>query len=330
MQNAQAMLADGAADSRREETPWRDLIDPDVRALAALIASPLLIAEHAAAPIATLTDAWRMDSLRRRHSWLADLDRSPQRLRDHLAASNARQLGRYAEALWAFWFADLPGARLHAAGLPVKDASAVRGEFDFIVSLPELPGVQHLEMGYKFYLYRPPGADFSRFVGPGAGDRLDRKWRHMLDVQLPLSQTALGRAALPAPIEQVVPRACLQGWLFYPLAACSVAQVPGVSPAHWRGWWCHSDDWRRDGAPWTELATAWMVLPRRAWIAPAAIDDPGAVASAATCRVRIDAHFAASSQAQLVAGLERVGDGVWREIVRIFIVSPHWPHAAAA
>ncbi|MGH8315318.1 MAG: DUF1853 family protein, partial [Steroidobacterales bacterium] len=82
--------------------------------------------------------------------------------------------------------------------------------------------------------------------------------------------------------------------------------------------------------PWTELATAWMVLPRRAWIAPAAIDDPGAVASAATCRVRIDAHFAASSQAQLVAGLERVGDGVWREIVRIFIVSPHWPHAAAA
>ncbi|MGH8713583.1 MAG: DUF1853 family protein [Casimicrobiaceae bacterium] len=323
MPNAQAMLADHAPDSRRAATSWIGLGDPDVRALAALIASPLLIAEHAS-PIAMLTDAWRIDSLRRRQCWLADLDRSPQRLRDHLAASNARQLGRYAEALWAFWFADLPGARLHAAGLAVKDAFAVRGEFDFIVSLPGLPGVQHLEMGYKFYLYCPPGADFSRFVGPGAGDRLDRKWQHMIDVQLPLSQTALGRAALPAAVGRVIPRACLQGWLFYPLAAGTAAQIPGVSPAHWRGWWCRSDDWRRDGAPWTELAAAWTILPRRAWIAPAAIDDPGAVVSAVACRARIDAHFAASSQAQLVAGLERT-DGVWREKVRIFVMPPRWP-----
>ncbi len=263
-----------------------------------------------------------------RHRWLADLDRSPQRLRDHLARSNARQLGRYAEALWRFWFADLPGARLHAAGLEVKDALAVRGEFDFIVSLPGLPGVQHLEMGYKFYLYCPPGADFSCFVGPGAGDRLDRKWQHMLDVQLPLSQTALGRAALPLHVDRVVPRACLQGWLFYPLAAGPAAQIPGVSPAHWRGWWCRSDDWRSHGAPWTDLAAAWAVLPRRAWIAPAVIHDPAAVDSAAACRARIDAHFATSSQAQLVAGLERA-DGVWQETVRIFVVPPRWPLGSA-
>ncbi|MEP6998757.1 MAG: DUF1853 family protein [Betaproteobacteria bacterium] len=323
------MPASEARDTSRAHPLWNELADPDVRALAALIASPLLIAEHAA-PIATLTDAWRIDSLRLRHRWLLDLDASPQRLREHLAASNARQLGRYAEALWRFWFAHLPGARLHAAGLPVKDATAVRGEFDFIVSLPGLPKVQHLETGYKFYLHCPPGADFSRLFGPNAADRLDRKWQHMLEVQLPLSQTALGRAALPAGVDSVIPRACLQGWLFYPLAAPPAPPIGGISPAHWRGWWCRSDDWRSHGAPWAELAGAWTVLPRRAWIAPAAIHDPAAVASAEVCRAGIDAHFATSSQAQLVAGLARAGDGVWRETLRIFVVAPHWPQRSAA
>jgi hypothetical protein len=325
----QAMVAAQPRGTPSAPPLWNELVDPDVRALAALIASPLLIAEHAA-PIATLTDAWRIESLRLRHGWLLDLDAAPQRLREHLAASNARQLGRYAEALWRFWFAHLPGARLHAAGLPVKDALAVRGEFDFIVSLPGLSEVQHLEMAYKFYLYCPPGDDFSRLFGPNAADRLDRKWQHMLDVQLPLSQTALGRAALPQDVGRVTPRACLQGWLFYPLATGSAAPIAGVSPAHWRGWWCRSDDWRSHGAPWTELAGAWTWLPRRAWIAPAAIDDPQAMLSPDACRARIDTHFAASSQAQLVAGLQRASDGIWRETVRIFVVAPHWPRGSAA
>lgn len=311
----------------RGQPLWHELSDPDVRALAALIGSPLLIADEVA-PIATLTDAWRLDSLRLRHRWLLDLDRAPQSLRTHLAASNARQLGRYAEALWHFWFAHLPGACLYAAGLAVKDVLAVRGEFDFIVSLPGLHKVQHLEMGYKFYLYCPPGADFSRLFGPNAADRLDRKWRHMVDVQLPLSQTALGRAALPTGVGDVMPRACLQGWLFYPLIAGAITPIPGVSPAHWRGWWCRSDDWRSNTAPWAGLATAWTVLPRRAWIAPAAIADTDAVTSADDCRARVDAHFAASSQAQLIAGLECTADGTWRETVRIFVVAPHWPQAA--
>jgi len=328
MLDLNTMHADWSCGTPGPQPSWNELIDPDVRALAALIASPLLIAEDAA-PIAVLSDAWRLESLRLHHRWLLELDAAPQRLREHLATSNARQLGRYAEALWRFWFAHLPRARLHAAGLPVKDAMAVRGEFDFIVSLPGLPEVQHLEMGYKFYLYCPPGADFSRLFGPNATDRLDRKWQHMLDVQLRLSQTALGRAAIPADVGPVTPRACLQGWLFYPLGAASPAPIDGISPGHWRGWWCRSDDWHSPGASWPELADAWTVLPRRAWIAPAAIHDREAVASAETCRTRIAAHFAASSQAQLVAGLALGGDGIWRETVRLFVVAPHWPRGSA-
>ena len=226
---------------------WNELVDPDVRALAALIASPLLIAEHAA-PIATLTDAWRIESLRLRHRWLLDLTRRRSACVRTSGGFQRAPTGRYAEALWRFWFAHLPGARLHAAGLPVKDALAVRGEFDFIVSLPGLSEVQHLEMAYKFYLYCPAGRRTFAPVRPNAADRLDRKWQHMLDVAT-LSQTALGRAALPHDVGRVTPRACLQGWLFYPLATGSAAPIAGVSPAHWRGWWCRSDDWRSHGAP---------------------------------------------------------------------------------
>ena len=308
MHKRQAMVAAQPRGTPRVPPLWNELADPDVRALAALIASPLLIAEGAA-PIAILTDAWRVESLRLRHQWLLDLDAAPQRLREHLAASNARQLGRYAEALWRFWFAHLPGARLHAAGLPVKDALAVRGEFDFIVSLPGLAEVQHLEMAYKFYLYSPPGMTFRACSDPmpPTGSTGNGSTCSTCNYRCRRPRSAARRCR--SDVGQVIPRACLQGWLFYPLATGSAAPIAGVSPAHWRGWWCRSNDWRSHGAPWTELAGAWTLLPRRAWIAPAAIDDPEAMLSPEACRARIDAHFAASSQAQLVAGLERASDG---------------------
>jgi hypothetical protein len=37
-------------------------------------------------------------------------------------------------------------------------------------------------MAYKFYLYCPPGDDFSRLFDPMPPTGLDRKWQHMLDV----------------------------------------------------------------------------------------------------------------------------------------------------
>jgi len=56
MHKLQAMVAAQPRGTPRTPPLWNELVDPDVRALAALMASPLLIAEHAA-PIATLTDA---------------------------------------------------------------------------------------------------------------------------------------------------------------------------------------------------------------------------------------------------------------------------------
>src|SRR4051812_17874924 len=148
----------------------RSLSHPDVRALAALVASPSLIASPAS-PVALLDDGWRLATLYERRAWLAKLDANPTPLVSHLARSNAKQLGRYAEALWQFWFAELPGAQMHAAGLPVKEGGAVRGEFDFIVALPGLAGIQHLEMGYKFFLHHPSAADAARCLGPDPSDR---------------------------------------------------------------------------------------------------------------------------------------------------------------
>src|SRR5437867_4979871 len=222
----------------------------------------------------------------------------------------------------------MPGARLYASGLPVKDGTAVRGEFDFIVALPGLPGIQHLEMGYKFYLYCPPGTDWSRMFGPNPIDRLDRKWQHMLDAQLPLSQTMLGRSALPPGVSAVEPRACLQGWLFYPLTAPAPADSEGLSPAHWRGWWCRCSELDNGArARWTALAEAWTILPRLSWIAPATVRDQNVLLSSAQCREGLGAHFAVSSQAQLIAGLSPGDDSAWHESVRVFVVARDWPKA---
>ena len=240
----------------------RGLSHPDVRALAALVASPSLIASSSS-PVALLDDSWRLATLLERREWLADLDTDPAPLLLHLAHSKARQLGRYAEALWQFWFAELPGARLHAAGLPVKSGAAVRGEFDFIVALPGLPGIQHLETGYKFFLHCPTDTDESRCLGPNPADRLDRKWRHMVDSQLPLSQTSLGRAALPATLAlmPITPRACLQGYVFYPFGD-DAPTLPTLAPDHARGWWSRFDAMATPPS-WTTLARAWTTTEFR-------------------------------------------------------------------
>ncbi len=302
----------------------RSLRHPDVRALAALVATPSLI-DARAAGVAVLEDGWRWRCLVERCDWLAALDADPRPLTDFLVRANARQLGRYAEALWQFWFAQLPGAEVHAAGLPVKDGAAVRGEFDFIVSLPGLPGVSHLETGYKFFLYCPPGADASRCVGPDPSDRLDRKWRHMQDVQLPLSQSPLGRRALPAALREtpITPRACLQGYLFHPLDG-ALPPLSWLAPNHARGWW------QRSGTPgrWSELAPAWVELDKRAWIAPAFVGSGTADAAGPldprALQARLDAHFVASRQARLVAGLAADGDEGWHEVTRVFVVAADW------
>lgn len=319
----------GSAAATRAAAVVRALRHPDVRALAALVATPSLI-DVGAAGVAVLEDGWRWRCLVERRDWLAALDADPRPLAAFLVRANARQLGRYAEALWQFWFAQLPGAEVHAAGLPVKDGAAVRGEFDFIVSLPGLPGVSHLETGYKFFLYCPPGTEASRCVGPDPTDRLDRKWRHMQDVQLPLSQSPLGRQALPAALREtpITPRACLQGYLFHPLDG-AVPVLPGLAPNHARGWW------HRAGTPgrWGEFAPAWVELDKRAWIAPAFVGGSAGAAGPlepGTLQARLDAHFATSRQARLVAGLAADGAGGWHEVTRVFVVAPDWRGADPA
>jgi hypothetical protein len=207
----------------------------------------------------------------------------------------------------------------------------VRGEFDFIVALPGLPGVQHLETGYKFFLYHACGRDGPDCVGPDPADRLDRKWRHMVDAQLPLSQTSLGRAALPSSLagRPITPRACLQGYIFYPFGNAPPA-LPTLARDHARGWWARFE--APASAPaWTRLARAWTVLPKLRWIAPAMVaptEDPPM--SGRQCQQRLATHFAGSRQAQLLSGLARGRDGHWHETVRVFIVHPDWPGAPDA
>ncbi len=300
---------------------------PDVRALAALVCAPSLISP-AASPYALLDDAWRRASLMAQSAWLARLDRHAAPLHEHLARSNARQLGRYAEALWHFWFLHLPGAKVHAAGLAITEGHRVRGELDFVVTLPDLPGVQHLETGYKFFLHCPPGDDMSRFVGTHPDDRLDHKWRHMVDVQLPLSQTVLARAALPAEIRAttITPRACLQGHVFRCLHT-DILDGPSREPLFWSR---HGDPGLARGL---QRMPAWMFLSRQRWIAPVpryAHGSPAEVLTPAACGELLQAHFAHSRQARLVVGLHRAANGCWQEGMRIMVVAQDWPGATPA
>ena len=207
---------------------------------------------------------------------------------------------------------------MHAVGLPVKEGGAVRGEFDFIVTLPGLPGIQHLETGYKFFLHAPTDVDESRCIGPNPADRLDRKWRHMVDAQLPLSQSRLGRAALPSSLANmpITPGACLQGYIFYPFGH-DKPRLTKLAPDHAHGWWSRFD--KAISRPrWTTLASAWTVLPKLRWIAPARVAKAeSSPMSGDLCQARLAAHFSTRGK-RSSGGLARDRDGHWHETVRVF------------
>lgn len=124
----------------------------------------------------------------------------------------------------------------------VKKQKITLGEFDFI------GGIEgddfHLECAIKFYLRVGPGNKTSDYIGPGKKDRLDIKWKRMLEHQLPLSSCAEGIQACQehnlSPQTKVL---LLQGYLFHPFQEGAPKQLASeINPEHLQGWWLRSRD----------------------------------------------------------------------------------------
>jgi hypothetical protein len=306
------------------------LLDPAVRDLAWVIGAPnLLDAAQPGYQARTVNDVWCQTQLALMAPWLNSLDLRPDDLHRYIADRPTRRLGRYFELLLGYFLAHLPDTTILATNLQVQNEQRTLGEYD-LVFRDSQAGNCHWEAAIKFYLQLSPVPTQDSFVGPGGRDRLDLKLRRVFNQQLALSHTAPGKRALPAGVVLDKVQAYIKGYLFYPaqgtIGRPAPPDIPGVSAAHLRGWWV-----RHPVAmlPQSFADSAWTILPRIRWLAPLRLQADAAVLSNSEMCGRVNVHFAASSEALLLAELRQVYGLGWHEVARGFVVANSWPSIAS-
>ncbi|ART79525.1 DUF1853 family protein [Oceanisphaera avium] len=203
------------------------LNDPMVRDLAWALASSNLISTCALAPSQPWYDTLLLDYQPR----LQALDKAPHLLHQHCAQPT--RLGFYFEALWHFFLIDSPRFQVLAHNWQQIFAGTTVGAFDFLVWDRQSQRIEHWELAVKFYLISQPQQPFDHAFGLNTRDKLRRKYHHMLEQQLQLSQHP--QVALRLEQQQLMPsqqRLILKGRLYYPLNCHQF-----ISPDSERGSW---------------------------------------------------------------------------------------------
>ncbi|MGV2287494.1 DUF1853 family protein [Trinickia sp. YCB016] len=309
------------------------LVDPAVRDLAWLLFSPdLLCAQPPAGMLASPFESASEASAT--VAWLLALDQDARDLHQSLSASHVTRLGRYAECLLGYFLQHGPAACLVAANVALRRAGRTLGECDFLVETASGKRL-HWELAVKCYLHAGGArASMADYVGPNLQDRLDLKFTHLLDHQLPLSAreefASLGHRG-PWDAQMYV-----KGWLFYRWSDAAeegdaAAPPPAeIHPAHARGWWLARCDLPGFAASHAE---AWAVLPRLAWLAPrrrVPVDDGAGAAARLLDSDALTEQLAQQSGPTMVAAFARDGGAHWFERSRGFVVPNDWPERALA
>ena len=182
---------------------------------------------------------------------------------DNLVTSPPKRLGIYYENLVEELIKNNPEPIDYKRNIQVKRDKVTLGEFDFIGN--HQTASFHLECAIKFYLRVGPGDQLSDYIGPGKKDRLDIKWKRLVDHQLPLSITEEGISTCKAhdvlsPTQVLL----LQGYLFHPFKEGVPENIaPEINPNHLNGWWLKQSNVELLGA---DLELAQMHKPY--WLTP--------------------------------------------------------------
>lgn len=237
--------------------------DSSVRDLAWVASSPPLI--HSATDGYRLLDSkapeWDIKHL---NQVLDRLNDDPSILHDALDKEKDKRLGKYFEALLAFWLQASLRFDLLAKNLPVRENGRTIGEFDFIVRDTERHKTLQLEVALKFYLGIGNLENANAWHGPELRDRLDKKLNRMLQHQArlahhPAAMKVLSQQGLE--IDEVW--VLVKGRLFYPHSV----HEPGpsiVNTAHLKGWWCELSRFEHSFAG---AGLQWRVLRKVEWMA---------------------------------------------------------------
>lgn len=158
-------------------------------------------------------------TLQRIH-WLKMLDNKPAILESELYLGHS--LGRYYESLWHFFFQHDSQYEILAQNLAIRNAATTIGEFDFIIRDRHTDCFIHHEIAVKYYLFYPPNnnslaSDKNNWLGPDSRDTLHKKWTHITQQQIHLSDHVYAKDLLSQlGITQLNKTISLKGCLFSP------------------------------------------------------------------------------------------------------------------
>ncbi len=289
--------------------------DPHVRNLAWAIRSPPLLerATDGYRWLSTGAPAWYKPGLTRQ---LSKLDDDPSKLHAELEKEKDRRLGKYFEALLAFWLQETCHLELLARNLAVHADGRTIGEFDFIIRDKQRDRTLQLEVAVKFYLGFGSLDKTDAWRGPCLHDRFDKKLDRLLTHQTRLLHH-------PATLELLRGQGIrideiwvlIKGRLFYPLMARSPG--PSVLDAeHPRGWWCERSVLPRQ---FPETDVRWQILRKTDWLARRRA--PSAGRPLLSSDQLSDYLIAASPDSPVcIAGFREE-----EEIQRGFVVPDGWP-----
>jgi len=229
---------------------------PAVRDLVWALLSPSQIQSPDASH--NLSPRWYEEAFTTIEPHLQQLDTDDSALQKHLQEPENHRLGIYFERLWSYWLQHNGRYQLLASNQQVMHNGKTRGEFDFIVKDAAADQIEHWELAVKFYLGIPPLDAPPQWFGPNIKDRLDLKYRHLIDKQLPLSQTQPGLSACQAHGWQVRQRRLIsKGRLYFPFPHHSAA--PGCIEAdHLHGFWLDYSGWKHHARHFSGAGYNWL------------------------------------------------------------------------
>ena len=202
-----------------------------VRDLAWAISSPPLISQPSSASIWP-DSHWYQQAYDEALPWLKATDTDPAELDELLAGQKDRRLGKYFETLWSYWISHHPRYQLVENNLQIIIDGETLGEIDFIVFDKVTGKTMHWEVAVKFYLGVGDTRVMSNWHGPNLRDRLDIKFRHLLDRQSVISRdqrVAKWLKVRGIRIDQCV--VILKGRLYYPWDNALSFLQNGASPS---------------------------------------------------------------------------------------------------
>lgn len=173
------------------------------------------------------------------------------------------RLGGYFEALLSWWIEHSNRYELLSHNQQIHIDGITAGAFDFIVRDTADGSIEHWEVACKFYIRDGVGDQLEHWFGPARNDRFDRKFGHLLNHQIALSENA-GKTWLTAQgwaIDRQ--RIIIKGRLYADFE--NNPTIPDIcNPALLKGWVSTQENWQQP---------THMALQRHHWLSPILPDD---------------------------------------------------------